>query len=1192
MKYMILVGAVAGVLGTQALTVERMYRTAENKVVAELAFDAGDADRNVVVAWGASDAGGDYASWSRAEFAQDCGAGAGATTCRVGLPPEVANAARVKFFLVPASAAPGYLRSTGRQIVVTDFYPDQKSKVVADYQWEDVTTVQQRLFGVNQGLNVHHYINGSKGLSWSYSNNGNWTAFDNTKFIADTSRATITLDAKGDRVTLVKNGATVYDKGMKAANSSSPGTQAATAPLRIFANNFNTDKYGAARLYSLSCYADGVLRQNFVPALNGGVAGLRDTVGGGFYENALAEPFWAGAPAPAVAASDSSAAVDVAAELAKLTLASASAGGVHLSFGASAVPREIWCAWDDSDKGGTFGAWAHNEFVAAPLAGQTTASCPLPPGALGAKAVRFFVLSAGGSYPCAYIRSDGRQAIETGVLVGNRLSVRVDIVPRCLDVVQQRAFGVNDWTNNFVQAAYINGAGQWAWSAKDHVGSWTSSGVNPVQQRTQITLDVPNDLYSIAVEGRTVYTRAISSAVAAASRTVATGRLTLPILSGKDTSGNYPMAMQAELYGAEIKENGTPVRQLTPCVVDGVAGMRDAVSGDFLGNAITNGYTRFIPGGRTDAPAALSSVALDPSAVSDDVFADAKFWMRGLAADANGDGILNRGTNYGEVRDALRRTSFAELTYGLDGALPVFTNEYVRMPGRGVGRWMDTLYFPQAVKILDAAKGTGVVHASTISLPGTLNGMTNRWSFIIRAKPDLASAPANGSQWLVKFGHGGGRGFMMGFSGSGAHSRTFAAYSTGQSLVYSGSAFDGMTITNGWFDLAVVADGQRLTVTLMRDGDELTGSGGDRQVGALVKSMILDPKCNLSPNNVLYLGAEEVANSARVYPMGSNDNCIKAFRGSIQQFAVWDRPLSQGEVFQALGWPRTDLWRVGVVDGRADEFRGAAPADGVDVDAGAWPVQEGVSRGRPLTLRFPLVENYETRRAQLFRWKSLPGSASGTLELTLNGKSLGRKPVRGGQWSQWFVPAEALQAGTNTAVLARVDMGAGVFRADAVMLGGGFQVGKADGGYSDYVLESIGLKHLYAADGNLHDVRRVLYCGANVNSNFWFHVNVPAEMAHDRQRWRFTFATAGVSYPAGVTSHPISIDLNGACLGTKEMGQAQVWTIDLAASDVLPGENVFNFRNNAPNTGSHYTGIDYFALEPLRPVDGTIMLLR
>ncbi len=1187
MRCLMLVGAVAGVLGTQALTVERMYRDAGNKVVAELAFDAGDADRNVVVAWGASDAGGSYASWSRAEFAQDCGAGADATTCRVGLPPEVANAAWAKFFLVPASAAPGYLRSTGRQVVVTDFYPDQKSKIVADYQWEDVTTVQQRLFGVNQGLKVHHYINGSTGLSWSYSDAGNWTPLDNTKFIADTSRATITLDARGDRVTFVKNGATVFDKGMKASNSTSPGTRAATAPLLIFATDFNVDKYGAARLYSLSCYADGVLRRNLVPALHGGIAGLRDTVGGAFHENALAEPFWAGAPAPAVAASDSSDAVDVAAELAKLTVTSASAGGARLSFGASAVPREIWCAWDDSDKGETFGAWAHNEFVRPLSAGETTAGCPLPPGAIGAKAVRFFVLSAGGTYPCAYIRSDGRQAIETGILVGNRLSVRVDLVPRCLDVVQQRVFGVNDWTNSFVQAAYINGSGQWAWSAKDHIGSWTGTGVNPLQKLTTITLDVPNDLYSIAVEGRTVYTRSIASAVPAASRTVATGRLTLPILSGKDTANRYVLTMQAELYGAEVREHGTAVRQLTPCVVNGEAGMRDAVSGDFLGNAITNGYTRFFPGGRTDAPTALASAAVDPSAVSDDVFADAKFWMRGLAADANGDGVLNRGTNFGEVRDALRRTSFDERTYGVDGALPVFTNEFVRMPGRGVGRWMDTLYFPQTVKILDAAKGTGVVHASTISLPGTLNGMTNRWSFVLRAKPDLASAPANGTQWLVKFGHGGGRGFMMGFSGSDAHTRKLAAYSSGQNLV-----IEGMTITNGWFDLAVVADGQRLTVALMRDGDELTGTDGDRQLGTLVKTLMLEPKLNLSPNNVLYLGAEEVSSGPRVYPMGANDNCVKAFRGSIQQFAVWDRALSTAEIYQALGWPRTDLWRVGVVDGRADEFRGTAPAGGVDVDAGAWPIQEGVSRGQPLTLRFPLVDNYETRRAQLFRWKSLPGSASGMLELTLNGKNLGRKPVRGGRWSQWFVPAEALQAGTNTAVLARVDTGEGALRADAVMLGGGFQVGKADGGYSDYVQESTGLKHLYAADGNLHDVRRVLYCGANAHSNYWFHVNVPAEMAHDRQRWRFTLASCGGSRPAGVTTHPISVDLNGTCLGTKEMGSSTSWTIDIPASDILPGENVFNFRNGAPNTGSHYTGIDYFALEPLRPTDGTIMLLR
>ncbi len=1189
--------AAAASFGASALTVEKITRTVGGAVCADLSYEAAASDRHVLVAWGSADAGTSPVSWGQAEFAQGV-AGTGSTKCRVTLPPSVASAAQARFFLMPASAAPAYIRSTGKQFIKTDFYPTPTSKIVADYQWENTTTVQQRIFGTSSGLIVQHYINGSGGLSWNYANSERWTALNNTTFQADKARAVFTLDAANKRVTLEKDGVTVHDKAMSGV---APGTTASTIPLHILSVDFKglglwyKPKYGTARIYSLSCSTDGELKQNFVPHLSAGVAGLRDTVTGKFYDNELAEPFWAGAPTSAVTPSEASAAFSPATELAKFVVSSFTAGGVTLTFGASSSSRELWCVWDAVDKGETFGAWANNMRVCTVAADATSALFSLPSGAADAPFVRFFLLATGGTYSCAYIRADGRQAIDTGIPTGTNMAVTVDFIPNDLESEQQRVFGVNDATDGFTLAAYINGSGYYAWAAQDNVGNWMSTGVAPERKRTTITLDVPNDFYRLVIDGREVKRQTISSSVTADKRTIdiADGKYELTLLAAKTAGEQYVRPAQMDLYGVTVSTNGVLARNFSPCVENGVPGMRDSVTGTFFGNAITNGYTQFNPGGRTDAPAALAvteAVSRPRSTGSGDVFADARILFRGLAEDIDGNGVLNEGSGLGEVRDVLRRVTFTDKTYGVAGHLPRFTNDLVRFPGRNLARQTTAIYFPQDIVVTNEAENLKAAYPSTIGFSNALKGLGNRWTIHVRARPDMASEPMYGSQWLVNFGHSGKQGLMVGLKGDGLHSRTFCVYSSGSDLT---SSYPDLYVTNGWFDLVVIADGQRLKLMVMRDGKELTGTGGDVKIGTTIQSVVLDPKFDLAPGGTqtLTLGAESSTSVARPYPPPSNDNSIKAFRGSVQQVAVWGRVLSEAEAFSVMGWPRTDLWRVGVEDGAANEFRGEAAVDGVAVDAESWPIRDGVSRTKPLTLKFPIDEKYEMLCGQVFRWKALPGSAEGRLALTLNGKMLGTKPVRPGAWSQWFVMADLLQAGTNTAVLTRVDAGDGALVPDVVALGGGVQVGGADHTYGDFVQESTGRKHLYSGDGNLHDVKRVLYCGKTSNSNFWYHVTVPPELVSPRQRWRFTIATTSSSL-GELPSHPISLDLNGKTLGTREMAPRSSYSFDIAAEDVVPGENVFNLRNGAPNTGNHYLGLDYFAFEPLRPSDGTIMILR
>ena len=80
-----------------------------------------------------------------------------------------------------------------------------------------------------------------------------------------------------------------------------------------------------------------------------------------------------------------------------------------LTFDAAADARELWCAWDDADKGAGFADWAESERVAIVAADATTLTVELPNDARRAAYARFFLFAGGASYPCTFIRGTGAQ---------------------------------------------------------------------------------------------------------------------------------------------------------------------------------------------------------------------------------------------------------------------------------------------------------------------------------------------------------------------------------------------------------------------------------------------------------------------------------------------------------------------------------------------------------------------------------------------------------------------------------------------------------------------------------------------------------------------------------------------------------------------------------------------------------------
>ena len=1163
------------------------------------------ADRVAFVAWGDSDKGETLAAWGANVKSAVGLLPAGSSSAKLTLPRDVLSAKTCRVFLVQDGCKAAYLQSDGTQYLVTDVYPTGwDTCAYADIALQDTTTVQQRIFGNNGTMNMQAYVNGSKGWSWSYSNGGNWTAATSPQTLVTTDRTQITLDGPNDHYKLVVGGVTKADYTLSSKIANAHGNTSDN-PLNILANARNTDKYGNLKLYACTITrpAQGVSR-NYVPGVKGGQAGLYETnTQTWLFDQAGGSPLFVGEPQDA-AVSDVSEAFET--PTAAVLGSGVEAKTIAFVCAPTGAAREIWYAWDASDKGTTFASWANNERVGTLAANGRYAQVAVPPSAIGATAARCFLIAPGGTYDCTYLRAERGQCIDTGIYADSKTVISVDMKLNETGIVQQRAFGTDD--SALTVASYINGSGNWAWSHQDAKGDWTGTSVKPTTKRTTLTVDIPNNTYTIAPQGET------PTVFTTAKTCTKTATITTTIFAGKkakaETSGNYIGSTFgnfaiAELYGATVTQDGVKKIDLAPCVTNGVAVMYDSVSKTHFGNAYTNvsgKLTYFVPGGRTDSPAAVATGAIDFSvgARGDDVFADAKAWFKGFATDLTGQGGEVTANSFVNALDGTTQTA---IVYGATGRRMVFSNEVVRLPGRGVSRQMQTVYFPQTVTITNATENKGYCEPTTAVFQNMQFG--RNWSVMIRCRPDTTAPYVY--KFLMSVGHHGGaairKGVEFGFRDNDTQKQRLLMFAGGSDMttswkMASASNLANNTITNhcvdSWVDIVVVADGQKLSALFVNDAlktDSASGLGVSQFGYQYVQHPI-----ELTPNSTeIRIGAEASRNDKSVYPMGANDNAIKAFRGSIQQVAFWDRSLSKEEMYRAVGYPRTDLWRVGVDNGSASEFSGTMPEGGADVDAERWPLQNGLASGQSVTLKFPLDKDYELATGQLLRWKSLPGSPKAVLAATVNGSSCGTKSVNAGEWAQWFVRKPYLKAGTNTVVITRVDTATGSVVADTVALGGGIQVGKFDGSNSEFSIESAGQRDLYAASGNTRDLRRVILAGYGASSgrtNFQWRVNMPQEMAGQR-RWKLTVkVAANYGFSSKYPTLPLCIDLNGQEILREDVKNASLVSTLIDPEDLPAGENVFNFRNDHTETTSGlYISFDAFTLEPLN-TDSTMLFLR
>ena len=147
------------------------------------------------------------------------------------------------------------ITSTGTQYIDTGYYPKPTTGVMVCFNFSEVSTLQQRLFGTTGDLQYALYINASGNLGYNYNDTSVNQA--STGVAANTTRHVLRFN-RSSKVTI---------DGTYNAAISGAATNTANRTMLIFARNYTTvGYYASARIYYFFVYEGSTLIRLYIPA--------------------------------------------------------------------------------------------------------------------------------------------------------------------------------------------------------------------------------------------------------------------------------------------------------------------------------------------------------------------------------------------------------------------------------------------------------------------------------------------------------------------------------------------------------------------------------------------------------------------------------------------------------------------------------------------------------------------------------------------------------------------------------------------------------------------------------------------------------------------------------------------------------------------------------------------------------------
>ena len=275
----------------------------------------------------------------------------------------------------------------------------------------------------------------------------------------------------------------------------------------------------------------------------------------------------------------------------------------------------------------------------------------------------------------AYLEFDGVNGhrIDTGYVITKDSCIDIDFSLWSTIYNGQQMFleqrGVRDAAeggNNGIWARlYINSADGYSFVLRDYQSTYTATGVNVSNERTQFRLDARNGKVTVMRGGAI-----LSEKDAGGTRTYTTCTETLKI--GSTWNGGNGTCMQ--LYSFKISEAGVLKRHYVPCTHEGQAGLYDLCEGEFY--ALTGGKV-YGKGYKGQSERGTFEVSPKPAKITKGAGSDT---LTCLAPGASSfawykDGVLIEGETTDSLTVAWSRKEAGVATYSVRPVYTVFNEK-------------------------------------------------------------------------------------------------------------------------------------------------------------------------------------------------------------------------------------------------------------------------------------------------------------------------------------------------------------------------------------------------------------------------------------------------------------------------------------------------------------------------------------
>ena len=482
------------------------------------------------------------------------------------------------------------------------------------------------------------------------------------------------------------------------------------------------------------------------------------------------------------------------------------------------------------------------------------------------------------------------------------------------------------------------------------------------------------------------------------------------------------------------------------------------------------------------------------------------------------------------------------------------------------GRGME---FSPAVTLDTSSNPTYVVadgyYVSDLALGGDSTILT-RFQWDGYAAPNLSA-----TAWMYFNSLGGsGTGWIMGLTGGGGSPTLYTTIGGSHATSWS-------TTPGTWYDLAITVDDNDTSdvIRFYRRSD-----GGNFEGPFTLTGNFVNSSAGTSGTRVGFEGAAG----------GAGTNGPKAFDGTMESLAVWDRTLSTDEVRAAFGFP-DQAWTLGIDGGNNLNFNNENAIGNNYTIGEPWgklsrAVVQYSSTNDQVDIHFDLPAT-EAALDHVFHLDTDSVRSPGLdLDVVVNGHVLGTETVVSNGDYMWTVPGNLLNAGSNTLSLQYngpfIDYSAGGTYAtwDWLELGGAWQVGTDNNSAGEFVTEGAVPDGFYVTDPNLKNLERAHTAGDP-------DVDLIFSLSDELAELTYLYTTRVVQQGGG-SVHPFDVLVNDILVASyATQPNDTLIEVPIGRNVLRPGENTITLRYQGPDGYSQW---DFHRLEVV-PEPATLSLL-